>query len=271
MCNCEVSARETRLPASIFSFIPIFAKAVTLTLTDSNHPFATTQWTLVWKAASDDSHYARPALEEIMRRYWLPLYSSARRRGLSNQDAEDATQEFLSGIINGKLLDSADPAKGRFRTYLLSAWKKFLIDQYRKQSTQRRGGQAITYAIDFQSGEQHWRALESREPDPDRVFMRSWASSLLDDVRDRLAAEYARRNRQSMFEALQPWLTRSPSAADYAELGKRLNSSASTVKVALHRLRTRYGSLLREVVSETVDDPSDIDREISELLQLISC
>ena len=225
----------------------------------------------MWKAVSDDSQYARPALEEIMRRYWLPLYSSARRRGLSNQDAEDATQEFLGGMIDGKLLDSADPAKGRFRTYLLSAWKKFLIDQYRKQSSQRRGGQAVTYALDFQSGEKHWRALESREPDPDRVFMRSWASSLLEEVGDRLCADYARRNRQAMFEALQPWLTRSPSAAQYAEIGNRFNSSASAVKVALHRLRTRYGTLLREVVSETVDDPSDIDREIKELLELLTC
>ncbi len=225
----------------------------------------------MWEAASHDSQYARPALEEIMRRYWLPLYSSARRRGLSDQDAEDATQEFLGGMIDGKLLDSADPAKGRFRTYLLSAWKKFLIDQYRKQSSQRRGGQAITYALDFSSGEQHWRALESREPDPDRVFMRSWATSLLQEVSDRLCADYVRRNRQSMFEALQPWLTRSPSAADYAELGKRLNSTASTVKVALHRMRARFGTLLRDVVAETVDDPSDIDGEINELLELLRC
>ncbi len=101
--------------------------------------------------------------------------------------------------------------------------------------------------------------------------MRNWASSLLEEVSDRLHADYARRNRQSMFEALQPWLTRSLSAAQYAELGKRLNSSASTVKVALDRLRTRFGTLLREVDSETVDAESDIYREINELRELISC
>lgn len=238
-------------------------------LANSNHPFATTQWTLVWKAASDDSQYARPALEEIMRRYWLPLYSSARRRGLSNQDAEDATQEFLGGMIDGKLLDSADPSKGRFRTYLLAAWKRFLIDQYRKQTAQRRGGQAVTLTLDFDAGEQHWLALQSREPDPDRLFMRSWATSLLDEVRERLRADYARRNRQPLFEALQPWLAQSPTAVQYTALGDLLNASASTVKVALHRLRTRFGTLLREVVAETVDDPGDIDREIHELLQLL--
>ena len=241
------------------------------TLTASHEPFATTQWTLVWRAVSDESQYARPALEEIMRRYWLPLYSSARRRGLSNQDAEDATQEFLSGIIDGRLLESADPAKGRFRTYLLTAWKRFLIDQNRKATAQRRGGQFTSFAIDFNSGEQHWRALESREPDPDRLFMRSWASSLLDEARRRLRTDYIRRNRQSLFDVLQPWLTQSPTAAEYVDMASTLNASPSTVKVALHRLRTRFGAVLREAVAETVDDTADIDREIQDLLQYLSC
>lgn len=204
-----------------------------------------------------------------MRRYWLPLYSFARRQGLSNQDAEDATQEFLCGIVHGKLLDSADPSKGRFRSYLLSAWKRFLIDQFRKQNSERRGGEAVTISLNFDVGEQHWLAMQSREPDPDRIFMRSWATSLLEEAKTRLQADYNRRNRQALFEVLQPWLTQSPTAVDYKQLGMQLNSSASTVKVALHRLRTRFGTLLREVVAETVDDPADIDREISELLELL--
>ena len=169
------------------------------------------------------------------------------------------------------MLDSADPTKGRFRTYLLAAWKRFLIDQYRKQNSERRGGQALTLAPNFEIGEQHWLALQSREPDPDRMFMRSWASSLLDEAKNRLRTDYARRNRQTLFDMLQPWLTQSPSAAEYSELGSHLKSSASTVKVALHRLRTRFGTLLREVIAETVDDPADIDREINDLLQLLRC
>ncbi len=204
-----------------------------------------------------------------MRRYWLPLYSSGRRQGLTNQDAEDATQEFLSGILTGKLLDNADPTKGRFRAYLLAAWKRFLIDQYRKQNSERRGGGAVTIALDFDAGERHWLALQSREPDPDRVFMRSWASSLLEEAKRRLREDYVRRNRQFLFDALQLWLTQSPSASDYRELAVQLNASLSSVKVSLHRLRTRFGALLREVIAETVDDPSDIDREISELLDII--
>lgn len=206
-----------------------------------------------------------------MRRYWLPLYSSGRRQGLSNQDAEDATQEFLSGMINGKLLNSVDPSKGRFRTYLLAAWKRFLIDQYRKQNAERRGGGSLTVALNFEAGEQHWLALQSREPNADRVFMRSWASSLLEEAKNRLRNDYARRNRQRFFEVLQPWLTQSPTATEYNDLASRIDSSASTVKVALHRLRTRFGSVLREVVAETLDDPSDIDREINELLQVLAC
>ena len=169
------------------------------------------------------------------------------------------------------MLDSADPNKGRFRTYLLAAWKRFLIDQYRKQNSERRGGEAVTLALNFETGEQHWLALQSREPDPDRIFMRSWAKSLLGEAKNRLRTDYVQRNRQTLFDRLQPWLTQSPSAAEYDELGTQLNSAANTVKVALHRLRMRFGTVLREVIAETVDDPTDIDREINDLLQLLRC
>jgi RNA polymerase sigma factor (sigma-70 family) len=238
-------------------------------MADSNHRFATTQWTLVWKAAAADSKYARPALNQLVARYWLPLYSFARRQGLSTPDAEDATQEFLGNFVELKLLDHADPAKGRFRTFLLTAWKRFLIDQYRKEKAQRRHPTGQIQSIDFSSGERHWLQLPSRDTDPDRTFMRSWASSLLDEARQRLRAEYASRDKLGLYESLLPWLTDSPNETVYAKLAIENAASSSAMKVALHRMRSRFGSVLRAVVEETVDCPGDVDAELAEMLQAL--
>ncbi len=239
-------------------------------MSESNPQFATTQWTLVWRAAEEDSQHGRPALEEVIRRYWQPLYSFARRRGFSSEDAEDATQEFLSGVLNGRLLENADPAKGKFRTFLLFAWKRFLIDEFRKKNAQVRGGQAVTLSLDVGSGEKKWQELKSKAPDPERVFMLSWANSILDEVRERLRLTYAANNKAEVFEALAPKLTQSMDAAAYAALSRQLGLSSSAIKVALHRLRGRFGAAVREVVSETVDDPREVDIEISELIEILS-
>ncbi len=239
-------------------------------MTRPHSNFATTHWTLVWQAAHEDSHGGRSALEELIRRYWYPLYGFARRRGMSREDAEDATQEFLSRVVHGDLLRSADPTKGKFRTYLLVAWKRFLVDEFRKQRSLRRGGDLQKLALDFGSGEERWLELKSREPDPDRWFALSWADTLLDEVRQRLRAAYASRDREVVCAVLISRLTESLTKDDYDQLGSELSLSPSAVKVALHRLRQRFGQTLREVILETLDDPAEIDAEITELLSVLS-
>ncbi len=231
--------------------------------------FATTQWTLVWRAATEESGYGRPALTEIVKRYWLPLYSFARQQGLSGPDAEDATQDFLARVLEGDLLSKADPAKGRFRSYLLAAWKRFLIDQYRKENRQKRGGQANTLSLDYAAGERQYLEVVAKETDADRSFVIGWANSLLADVRQRLQNDYASRGKSPLFELLWSYLTTPIDAAEYDRLGKQINLTPSAVKVALHRLRQRFGETLRHVVGETVEDPREIDSEIQELLSVL--
>lgn len=238
-------------------------------LTRSNPEFATTQWTLVWKAAAEDSQVGRPALGELMRTYWQPLYAFARRRGLNSEDAEDATQEFLSRIVDGNLLESADPAKGKFRSFMITAWKRFLIDEYRKQQAEKRGGLAATISIDASVGERQWTESLSRESDADRVFMKSWANSTLEEARRRLRDDYVQRNKAEMADALLPLLTQSPTLHDRQELAKGLGVSEGAIKVALHRIRQKYGEVLRAVIAETVDNASDIDGEIDDMLRVL--
>ncbi|MFO0941809.1 MAG: hypothetical protein U0930_13725 [Pirellulales bacterium] len=231
--------------------------------------FATTQWTLVWQAASDDSNHSRPALEHFIQSYWQPLYYYARQNGLSLTDAEDATQEFLSEILDGKLLSQANPIKGRFRSYLLTAWKRFLVDEYRKAGRQKAGGNLRRWSIDTAASESGWQLLASRNQEPDRAFTLAWANSVLAQVQQQLSKDYLDRGRQSLFQILWPMLTQPLDAAEYDRLAKHLGMSASSVKVAIHRLRQRYGETLRAVVADTVDDASEVDRELAELLEAL--
>lgn len=239
-------------------------------MSSSHEAFATTRWTLLWQAAQQDSSVGRPALEEIIGRYWLPLYSFARRRGLGREDAEDATQDFLQGLVSGKLLEDADPAKGKFRAFLLTALKRFLVDRYRSQQAQKRGGGAQVFSLDFDSGEQAWQQLESKSDDPDQIFHLAWAESLLEEVRRQLRAEYSSQDRNKVFSALMPVLSRQLTAEDYAALASQTGLTSGAIRVALHRLRQRFAQTLRSVVAETIDDPEEIDAEIGLLVGLMA-
>lgn len=231
--------------------------------------FATTQWTLVWQAASDDSAHAKPAMELFIQRYWQPLYYFARQQGLSATDAEDATQEFLSQNLDGQLLSKADPIKGRFRSYLLTAWRRFLIDEFRKQSRQKAGGQLKRWALDVATSESKWQQAEFKNRPPDDAFTLAWANTVLEQVQVQLASDYRERGRENLFNLLLPYLAKPIDARDYQHLATATAMSQSAVKVALHRMRQRYSETLREIIGETVDDPSEIDRELSELIEAL--
>lgn len=232
-------------------------------------PFRTTRWTLIWQAAREDSRSGRPALSELMQRYWKPLYTVARRQGLSPEDAEDATQDFLKRLLDGNLLETADPARGRFRAYLRTAWQRFLIDQYRRRAASHRGGNQPTISIDAGHAEASWKRLVSRDEPPDRLFDESWARSILHEAECRLAESYAKNDRSELLRTLLPRLTQPLTATDYQTLAETLQMTTGAIKVALHRLRNRYGEMLRCIVAETVEDPAEVDRELQDLLLVL--
>ncbi len=248
--------------------------AEVLSLSESSSRFHTTCWTLVWRAAAQEDPQSRPALEQLLQRYWMPLYAYARQRGVTCEDAEDATQEFLTRVASGDLLLQADPARGKFRTYLLTAWRGFLIDMYRRQNAQRRGGMTRFESLDWASGESKWQSqqtqLSAANQEPDRAFMIAWAHGLLDACRESLRAEYQQRNKVEFYDVLVPYLTQHIEADSYAAASAKLGVSVSALKVALHRLRQRFASRLRELVAETVESPEDVETELGELLSLIS-
>jgi RNA polymerase sigma-70 factor (ECF subfamily) len=207
---------------------------------------------------------AREALEELCRAYWYPLYAFVRYRGYSSDDAQDLTQSFFVRIIETGGFASADPERGRFRSYLLGAMKHFLANEWHRARAQKRGG-GVTFL--------HWDALDPEaryalEPaqsiDPDAGFDREWAQESIARAMERLRAESETRGKGELFEALKGSLTGDEPARK--QTAARLEMTEGAVKVAVHRLRRRYRELLRAEIAETLTDPSDVDDEMRHLV-----
>jgi len=232
--------------------------------------FPTTRWSLIISTGADSIPLARNALAELCTSYWHPVYSFIRARTPSPDEAQDLTQEFFLYFIDGHILASANPAIGRFRSYLCGSLKHFLANEADRRNAQKRGGKAAIVAIDPFEAEQHYlRDLQHSET-PEKIFDRQWALALLNDTRSQLRDSLAREGRQRLFSALEAFLPGGSEPASYAELATELGMNPGAVRVAIHRLRRQYRDLLRANVSHTLSDGSDIDDEIRFLMNALA-
>jgi RNA polymerase sigma factor (sigma-70 family) len=228
--------------------------------------FATTHWSLVVAAKADKASqtHARRAFEELCRAYWYPLYAFVRNRGYSSNDAQDLTQSFFTRIIETGGFDSADPERGRFRSYLLGAMKHFLANEWHRAQAQKRGGGVTFLELDALAPEARY-ALEPAQPSNlDAGFDQQWAQESIARAMNKVRSEFEATGKRELFEALKGSLTGEEPAR--SETAARLGMTEGAVKVAVHRLRQRYRDLLRAEIAETVSDPSDIDDEMRHLL-----
>ena len=234
------------------------------------HHFATTRWSLVLAAGREEGASAQAALDHLCRVYWFPLYAFARRQGCGPDDAQDLTQSFLARLIEKRDLAGVAPARGRFRSFLLAAMKHFLLNAWDRERAGKRGGGRHNFtSLDARTGEERYQ-LEPADPlSADRLFERSWALALLDEVLARLRAEQEQAGKLALFDALKPALT-GDDTARHADLGLRLGLSEGAVKVAVHRLRRRYRELLREEIAATVEEPGEVEDELRHLFSVLS-
>ena len=239
--------------------------------TSSRHEwFVTTHWSVVLSAGRGDSSGAQAALQTLCRTYWYPLYAFVRRQGHTAPDAEDLVQGFFARCLEKHYLRNAEQAKGRFRSFLLLALKRFLANEWDRAQTRKRGGGQPLVALDGLSPEQRYAQEPANQLSPDKLFERRWALTLLERVLVRLRAEQAAAGRLAVFEALRDCLTSGARGTLYAELGERLGMSEGAVKVAAHRLRQRYRELLEEEIAQTVSSPEEISEERRYLLAVLS-
>ena len=232
--------------------------------------FTTTHWSVVLAAGHCGSPNAVEALEKLCRAYWPPLYTYARRLGRSAEEAQDLTQEFFARLLEKNYLEAADPEKGKFRSFLLTAFKRFLANEWDRANREKRGGGRQLISLDETDGENRYLAEPADTMTPEKAFERRWALRLLEEVLNRLEKEYAAAGKKKVFEELQILLTGEKTQSPYAEIAARLRMSEGTLKVTVHRLRQRYRDLLRLEVGNTVASPAEIDGEIRHLFAAIS-
>ena len=221
-------------------------------------------------AGRGDSTRAHAALEKLCANYWYPLYAFTRRLGHNAHDAEDLVQSFFAVCLEKNYLGAANQTKGRFRSFLLLALKRFLANEWDKARALKRGGAQTTISLDSLTAEQRY-ALEPAEPlTAEKLFERRWALTLLDQVVTRLRDEQFAAGKREQFEQLKECLTAGGSGQPYAELAGRLGTSEGAIKVMVHRLRQRYRELLQEEIANTVGSPEEIDEERRHLLAALS-
>ncbi len=228
--------------------------------------FATTQWSLVVAAGRDkqSQSIADQALAELCKAYWYPIYAFVRARGYSSNDAQDLTQAFFAKLIESSGLASADPAKGRFRSYLLGAMKHFLAHDWDRKRAKKRGGGLKIVQLDALDPEARYALEPAQSSEPDAWFDREWARELTARALKKLRLELEAEGKGDQFQVLKGSLTGDEPSRQ--ETAARLEMTEGAVKVAVHRLRRRYRELLRAEIAETVDDPAAIDDEMRYLV-----
>lgn len=232
--------------------------------------FATTRWTLVMRARGEEPE-ARAALGELCEAYWTPVYRFLRREGRNEDEAQEIIQEFFSDLLSRGNIDHADPERGRFRSYFLGALKHFLSDRRRREGRQKRGGAALVESIDAGTD----TSPGVQVPDPtggsrDTYFDHQWALALMERGLDRLESTFVEAEKKLQFDTLKPWLNGDGPELSQSEAAAQLGMTAGAVKVAVHRLRQSFRTIIRDEIAQTVQDPEAISEELRYLIEVLS-
>jgi RNA polymerase sigma-70 factor (ECF subfamily) len=238
---------------------------------DLAHPqgFASTRWSLVLAAGRGDAPEARSALAVLCRMYWYPLYAYVRRSGHPADEAKDLTQEFLTRLLEKRYLRAADAERGRFRCFLLTAFKRFLSRERQRARALKRGGGRGTLSLDFDQGESRFRIEPATDVTAEVLYERRFALAMLDQVTARLREEFERAGKPGAFDRLKVFLTGEARAPRYREVATATGTTEGAVKVAVHRLRRRFRDLVLAEVAQTVSTPEDVEEELRHLFEAV--
>ena len=231
--------------------------------------FESTEWSVVLAARDGDGSAARTAMNGLCAAYWQPLYAFARRAGHSSDDAADMVQAYFERFLEKDFLHEVRPEAGRFRSFLLASMRHFLANEWDRRKAQKRAGDLAALSLDFLAAERRW-AGEPRDDrrTPEEEYERRWALAILARALDSLARDEAAAGRRESFAELKSFLTEAGDAP-YREIAARLGQTEGAVKVAVHRLRRRFGDTLRRTIAETVADPAEVDDELKQLLRAL--
>lgn len=231
--------------------------------------FLTTRWSVVLAAKDKASPGCSEALETLCRTYWYPLYAFVRSSGYSPHDAQDLTQGFFARLLAKDYLRLVDREKGRFRTFLKMALKRFLVHERERSRAEKRGGSQALLSFDTTMAEQRFQAQGAQTLAPDQIYDQHWAFALLAEVSTRLERDYTVAGKGANLKGLKPYLTAERGQIPYAQIASALQTTEGAARVAVHRLRKRFRELFREVVAETVSE-TEVEEELRHLIGVLS-
>ncbi len=229
--------------------------------------FPATRWSIVRAARDSDEGAAQRALGDLCGAYWYPLYAYVRRSGCGVEESQDLTQEFFARLLEKGWLGGVDQSRGKFRSWLLTVMKHFLVNEWRKGQRQRRGGGMAMISLD---AEERFAAEPVDHTTPETIYAKRWAEAVLARVHERLRAECEAEGNSGRFDVLKAYLLHDGEAPSYKEAAESLSLSDTALKSAIFRLRKRYGEVFRDEIAQTVDDPREVETEIRELLAALS-
>lgn len=230
--------------------------------------FASTQWSLVLAVGDRGGPESDRALQQLCEAYWPPLYAYVRRRVESIHEAQDLTQAFFEKLLEKNYLNEANPERGRFRAFLITAFKHFLSKEWAKAKAAKRGGGRVHFSLDFAAKDSMWGDVSDTHS-AERLYERQWAITLLNRVVSRLQREMERNGKGRQFQCLKGFLGGAGDAS-YATAAAELELSESAARMAASRMRRRYRELLREEIAHTVSGPEEIDDEVKRLFATFS-
>jgi RNA polymerase sigma factor (sigma-70 family) len=234
--------------------------------------FAPTRWTQVLQARGESAE-AQAALGELCEAYWQPVFSFIRHEGRDEETARDLTQEFFARLLARHGLDTVEPGRGRFRSYLLGAVKHFLADQHDRAQAAKRGSAQMVVSIEAGAGASTTAELQIPDPAgpaPDTVYDRQWALRLVERALNVLAGEFAAAGKAEQFDTLKPWLLGEVESLSQADAARQLGLTEGAAKVAIHRLRKRFRELVRAEIAQTLGDTAQVQDELRYLLEVLS-
>jgi RNA polymerase sigma-70 factor (ECF subfamily) len=234
-----------------------------------NRKFETRRWSVVLAARTGHSTESRRALAWLCEAYWYPLYAFIRRQGYDPEDARDLTQGYLASLLERGDLRDVRPELGRFRSFLLASVRHYLANERRREHAKKRSPGRPLLSLYADMAEDRYRVEPADELTPEVLFERKWAATVFDRAVSRLGNEWGDGVRARKFEKLRGYLTGDDSAS-YLEAAGALAMTEDAVKATVHRLRRRFGELLREEIAQTVRDPKDVDDEIRYLLDVLA-
>jgi RNA polymerase sigma-70 factor (ECF subfamily) len=231
--------------------------------------FATTHWSVVLEAGQEDSPKASDAMAQLCRTYWYPLYVYVRRKGYGAPDAQDLTQEFFARLLARNYLSAADRNRGKFRSFLLGSLEHFLAREWTKAHAQKRGGGQTVFSLNEVDAENRYLREPVDQLTPEKIFDRRWATTLLEQAMARLRRECLASNKAALFEQVESLLSSGAAESSYATIAAPLKMTEGALKVAVHRLRQRYGELVRAEIAQTVRAPEEVEEELRYLFAVL--